>query len=300
MIQRSCQWCSNGRTENHCLHWRDELMVVCQQITAEPCGLDPSNKSTRSTLVTFWSCRQASRSLGRRGTLASLSTVSCRCLHTVLHFAGPDFTTWGSYVHSVDHYQQKLQRHWYRRSFHVAWTTATLCCTEWPTNSWGKYSRCRLLRQGWSQERNVANTSHRYCINFIGCQSDDELNSRLPAWYTKCCQAKYLPVWLTIFISPQKGLLRKESALSLVFTVILVADVLLQLDHVSRTTYLPVCETRKSAAQNSEKNWKHSCFKRTAAHRDFFWLLHLINTLTCLLTKKFPQFEPQLHKMYFT
>ena len=35
-------------------------------------------------------------------------------------------------------------------------------------------------------------------------------------------------------------------------------------------TYLPVCETRKSAAQNSENNWKHSRFRRTAAHRDFF------------------------------
>jgi len=31
-----------------------------------------------------------------------------------------------------------------------------------------QYSRCRMLRQGWSQERNVANTSHRYCVNFIG------------------------------------------------------------------------------------------------------------------------------------
>jgi len=40
-----------------------------------------------------------------------------------------------------------------------------------------------------------------------------------------------------------------ESALSLVFTV-----VLLQLDHVSGTAYLPVCETTKSAAQNSENN----------------------------------------------
>jgi len=43
-------------------------------------------------------------------------------------------------------------------------------------------------------------------------------------------------------------------ALSLVFTVVLVTDVLLQLDHISGTTYLPVCETRKSAAQNSEYN----------------------------------------------
>jgi len=55
--------------------------------------------------------RQESRSLSRRGTLASLLTVSCRCRHTLLRFAGPDFTTSGSYVHSVGHYQQKLQRH---------------------------------------------------------------------------------------------------------------------------------------------------------------------------------------------
>ena len=50
------------------------------------------------------------------------------------------------------------------------------------------------------------------------------------------------------------GPLRGESALSLVFTVVLVTDVLLQLDHVSGTTYLPVRETRKSAVQNSENN----------------------------------------------
>ena len=47
-----------------------------------------------------------------------------------------------------------------------------------------------------------------------------------------------------IFISPQKvllapsGLFRRERAPSLVFTVVLVTDVLLQLDHVSGTTYL--------------------------------------------------------------
>ena len=29
-------------------------------------------------------------------------------------------------------------------------------------------------------EPNIANTSHRYCVNFIGCRSDDELNSRWP------------------------------------------------------------------------------------------------------------------------
>ena len=71
-----------------------------------------------------------------------------------------------------------------------------------------------------------------------------------------------------VLLAPS-GPLWGESALSLVFAVVLVTDVLLQLDHVSGTTYLPVCETRKLAAQNSEDNWKHSCFRRTAVHRDF-------------------------------
>jgi len=47
-------------------------------------------------------------------------------------------------------------------------------------------------------------------------------------------------------------------------------DVLLWLDHASAITHLPVCELRKSTAQDSGDNWKHSCFKQTAAHRDFF------------------------------
>jgi len=60
------------------------------------------------------------------------------------------------------------------------------------------------------------------------------------------------------FISPQKvllapsGSLRGESALSLVFTVVLVTDVLLQLDQYVLEQL--TCETRKSAAQNSEDN----------------------------------------------
>jgi len=54
-----------------------------------------------------------------------------------------------------------------------------------------------------------------------------------------------------------------ESAVSLAFRVVLVTHALLQLDHVSGTTYLPVCETRKSAAKNSEDNWKHSSVERT-------------------------------------
>jgi len=33
----------------------------------------------------------------------------------------------------------------------------------------------------------------------------------LASWYTKCCQPTYLPVWLAIFISPQKVLLAPSS-----------------------------------------------------------------------------------------
>jgi len=63
--------------------------------------------------------------------------------------------------------------------------------------------------------------------------------------YTKCCQVKYLAIWPDDIHLAQKVLLapsaplRGESALSLVFTVVLVTDVLLQLDHVPGTTYLP-------------------------------------------------------------
>jgi len=48
--------------------------------------------------------------------------------------------------------------------------------------------------------------------------------------------------------------LSKSSRVIVVFTVVLVTDVLLQLDHVSGATYLPVCEKRKSAAQNLKEN----------------------------------------------
>ena len=121
---------------------------------------------------------------------------------------------------------------WSDRQTHAASTVGAECC-------------------GKADHRSQTSPTHH---------TDEELNSRWPPWYTKCCQAKYLAIWPTIFISPQKfllapsGPLRGESALSLVFRVVLVTDVLLQLDHVSGTTYLPVCETRKSAAQKTTEN----------------------------------------------
>ena len=85
------------------------------------------------------------------------------------------------------------------------------------------------------------------------------------------------------------GPLQGESALSLVFTVVLVTDVLLQLDHVSGTTCLPVCETRKSAAHNSEDNVSDGLqrivtFLIIAPYKYYYLLAHLLaGLLTCLL-----------------
>ena len=82
-----------------------------------------------------------------------------------------------------------------------------------------------------------------------------------------------------VLLAPS-GPLHGESALSLVFTVVLVTDVLLQLDHVSGTTYLSVCETRKSAA--FRRQLKTFMFQTDSTV--IFFLLRLINTLTYLLT----------------
>jgi len=67
--------------------------------------------------------------------------------------------------------------------------------------------------------------------------------------------------WLSVRrYSSRRGLrssarfLRSSSERKCSVTRVSCTVVLLQLDHVSGTTYLPVCETRKSAAQNSENN----------------------------------------------
>ena len=147
-----------------------------------------------------------------------------------------------------------------------------------------------MLRQGWSQERNVANTSHRYCVNFIVAGQttswiqDDQLGIPSAVKQSTYLSGRRYSSRLRKFCSLPQVLFGEKVLCHSCSHFVLVTDVLLHLDHVSGTTYLPVCETRKSAAQNSENNWKHSCFRRTAAHRDFFWLMRLINTLTYLLT----------------
>jgi len=80
-----------------------------------------------------------------------------------------------------------------------------------------------------------------------------------------------LPSYLAddIHLSWQRSARSLKSSWGNVFRVVLVTDVLLQLDLVSGTIYLPACET-KSAPQNSGDNQIHSRFKRTVKHRDFF------------------------------
>jgi len=83
----------------------------------------------------------------------------------------------------------------------------------------------------------------------FGCQSYDEWSSRLPAWYTKCHQAKYLRISADdIHLAAESSARSRRSFSGKEVLYYSCSDVLLQLDHVSATTYLPVCETRKSGA----------------------------------------------------
>ena len=61
--------------------------------------------------------------------------------------------------------------------------------------------------------------------------------------------------------------------MSFMFRVVLltVTDVLLQVDHVSGITYLPVGEARKDVSCTEFRRQLNTfVFQRTAEHRDFF------------------------------
>ena len=168
-----------------------------------------------------------------------------------------------------------------QNSFGLVLLCPSFCAVSDNSGSW-KY--CIYQKQkvfGWT-ENVVSEMNFNVLLNDVTFQ-------QLVSEYVR---VKYLPTgrWyssrLRKFCSLSLSLRffsRRKCSLSLVFRVVLMTDVLLQLDHISGTTYLPVCEIRKSAAKNSGDNWRHSCLRRTEAHRDFFWLLHLINILTYLL-----------------
>jgi len=126
-----------------------------------------------------------------------------------------------------------------------------------------------------AQTSRVATTSHQYCVRFICCRSD-ELSSRSPlaSLVYQVLTSKIL-IWPTIFISPQKVLLAAsghlwgESAFTRRFGDKYFAAAGPRIWN-KLPVRLSVGKTRKSAAQNSEDNWKHSCFTRTAMHSDFF------------------------------
>jgi len=112
------------------------------------------------------------------------------------------------------------------------------------------------------------------CVNFIGCLSDDELNSRLPARYTKCCQAKYLPIWLTIFMSPQKVLLAPSGPLCFAAGGPRIWN---NLPGSLRDKEVSCTEFRRQL--------KTSMFQTDCGASWLFWSLRLINILIYLLTQ---------------
>ena len=201
--------------------------------------------------------------------MASLLTVSCRCRQShdaaLCRSGFYHLRQLRDYVHSVGHYQQKLQRHYSTcvhfmspgllqlaavrsdRQTHATSTVAAECC--------GKADHR-------SETSQTLYTSHRYCVNFIGCRSDDELNSRLPSWYIYQVLSSKVPTYLADDIN----LASQSSArsLSLLFGECSVTPVHSRFGDRCFAAAgpriwnnLPAglhCKTMKSAAQNSEDN----------------------------------------------
>jgi len=72
------------------------------------------NHSTETAMLRVWS-----------DTLMA-ADMTCRCRHMLLRFAGLDST----FYHFRQHDHSGATKTLSRRSFYIAWTTATLCCTE--------------------------------------------------------------------------------------------------------------------------------------------------------------------------
>jgi len=147
-------------------------------------------------------------------------------------------------------------------------------------------------------------TNETVIIMIIGCQSNDEWSSRLPAWYTKCCQAK-VPSYLADDIASESSARSLRSSSGRKCSVTRVhsrfGDRCFAAAGPRISNNLPASLRDKEVSRTEfRKKLKTFMFQTDCGTSWLFWLLHLINTLTCLLTKKFPQFEPQLHKMYFT
>jgi len=56
------------------------------------------------------------------------------------------------------------------------------------------YAACTVGAECCGKADHRSQTSRTHHTDIASAAADDELNSRWPAWYTKCCQAKYLPM----------------------------------------------------------------------------------------------------------
>jgi len=140
-------------------------------------------------------------------------------------------------------------------------------------------------------ERNVANTSHRYCVDFIGCRADDKLNSRLPAWYTKCCQAKYLYGYLAddIHLASESSARSLRSSSERKCSVTRVhsryGDRCFAAAGPRIWNNLPASlRDKEVSCTEFIRQLKTFMFQTDCGASWLFWLLRLINTLTYLLT----------------
>ena len=76
----------------------------------------------------FWSQMICCHTTKNHSTETAMLRVdmTCRCRHMLLRFAGLDST----FYHFRQHDHSGATKTLSRRSFYIAWTTATLCCTE--------------------------------------------------------------------------------------------------------------------------------------------------------------------------
>ena len=148
---------------------------------------------------------------------------------------------------------------------------------EWSANACGKYSRCRMLLQGWSQVAKrrehitpilrqlhlaAGQTTSWIQDGQLGIASVVKPSTYLSGWRYSSRLRKFCSLPQVLF---DEKVLRHSCSLHSRF-----GDRCFAAAGPRIWNNLPVCDKRKSAAQNSENNWKHSCFRQTAAHRDFF------------------------------
>ena len=144
-----------------------------------------------------------------------------------------------------------------------------------------------------SQERNVANTSHRYCVNFTGCRSDDEFfwiqDGQLGIYYQVL--SSKVPDYLADDIhlaSENSGCsLRSSSGRKCSVTRVhsRFGDRCFAAAGPRIWNNLPASlRDKKVSCTEFRKQLKTFMFQTDCGASWLFWLSRLINTLTYLLT----------------